>query len=197
MANTEAKRVRRQQQQKQATPERPEAAAGGGAPSAAGGAPGTPAEARTPLVRRGSSVGTPRTGGRVSGALLDRVQSIETVVGSRMEEQTSAVDWAEEARRLGASEACEGLAGACTDGGAHAATTYTLTGNGHWLKATDDGEERARKVGGPGHAEVDEECPKCSHPRASFYTMQLRSADEGATVFYECLSCGYKWRQNN
>jgi DNA-directed RNA polymerase I subunit RPA12 len=66
-----------------------------------------------------------------------------------------------------------------------------------WLKATDDGEERARKVGGPGHAEVDEECPKCSHPRASFYTMQLRSADEGATVFYECLSCGYKWRQNN
>lgn len=65
-----------------------------------------------------------------------------------------------------------------------------------WLKA-EAAEDSAVKVGGPGHAEVDEDCPKCAHPRASFYTMQLRSADEGATVFYECLSCGFKWRQNN
>lgn len=66
-----------------------------------------------------------------------------------------------------------------------------------WLVNADGETDKAVKVGGPGHAEVDEDCPKCNHSRASFYTMQLRSADEGATVFYECLSCGFKWRQNN
>jgi len=38
---------------------------------------------------------------------------------------------------------------------------------------------------------VDEACPKCNHPQMEFYTMQLRSADEGQTVFYECHQCGW------
>ena len=46
-------------------------------------------------------------------------------------------------------------------------------------------------------ATVDAECPKCAHERASFYTMQLRSADECQTVFYECLKCEHTWRENN
>lgn len=46
-------------------------------------------------------------------------------------------------------------------------------------------------------ATVNETCPKCGHDRASFYTMQLRSVDEGQTVFYECLKCSNNWSQNN
>ena len=44
---------------------------------------------------------------------------------------------------------------------------------------------------------VDEACVKCGHVGLDFYTMQLRSADEGSTVFYECRACGHKWNQNN
>ena len=46
-------------------------------------------------------------------------------------------------------------------------------------------------------ATVDEDCPKCGFGKASFYTMQLRSVDEGQTVFYTCLDCSHKWSQNN
>ena len=46
-------------------------------------------------------------------------------------------------------------------------------------------------------ATVDEPCPKCGHPQLEFYTLQLRSADEGQTVFYECPSCRHKYSQNN
>lgn len=45
-------------------------------------------------------------------------------------------------------------------------------------------------------ATVDEPCPKCHHPQMEYYTMQLRSADEGQTVFYECPKCRYKYSQN-
>ncbi|DBB03872.1 hypothetical protein WJX77_003594 [Trebouxia sp. C0004] len=45
-------------------------------------------------------------------------------------------------------------------------------------------------------ATVDEECPKCGHFGLEYYTMQLRSADEGQTVFYECPACKNKYSQN-
>ncbi|KAJ4817015.1 DNA-directed RNA polymerase subunit [Rhynchospora pubera] len=41
-------------------------------------------------------------------------------------------------------------------------------------------------------AVVNESCPKCNHPQLEYYTKQLRSADEGQTVFYECPECKYK-----
>lgn len=44
---------------------------------------------------------------------------------------------------------------------------------------------------------VDEACIKCGHRGLEFYTMQLRSADEGSTVFYECPECQHTWNQNN
>ncbi|KAJ0974921.1 hypothetical protein J5N97_016886 [Dioscorea zingiberensis] len=45
-------------------------------------------------------------------------------------------------------------------------------------------------------AVVNERCPQCNHPQLEYYTKQLRSADEGQTVFYECPSCFHKFSQN-
>ncbi|KAL6728963.1 hypothetical protein Aduo_000062 [Ancylostoma duodenale] len=39
---------------------------------------------------------------------------------------------------------------------------------------------------------VDHVCSKCGHGKASYSTMQTRSADEGQTVFYTCLKCKRK-----
>lgn len=47
------------------------------------------------------------------------------------------------------------------------------------------------------HAIIEETCSKCGHPELYFYTMQLRSVDEGSTVFYECPKCSFKYNQNN
>ncbi|KAF9073971.1 DNA-directed RNA polymerase I kDa polypeptide [Rhodocollybia butyracea] len=44
---------------------------------------------------------------------------------------------------------------------------------------------------------VSEQCPNCSHPEAYSKALQLRSADEGSTVFYTCASCKHGWRVNN
>ena len=38
---------------------------------------------------------------------------------------------------------------------------------------------------------IDQTCPGCNAPQMRHYTMQLRSADEGTTVFFHC-KCGYK-----
>ncbi|CCE66074.1 hypothetical protein TPHA_0O01050 [Tetrapisispora phaffii CBS 4417] len=46
-------------------------------------------------------------------------------------------------------------------------------------------------------ATIKEKCPKCGNEEMQYHTLQLRSADEGATVFYTCPSCNYKFRTNN
>ncbi|GIQ89548.1 DNA-directed RNA polymerase, subunit C11/M/9 [Kipferlia bialata] len=46
-------------------------------------------------------------------------------------------------------------------------------------------------------AEVEEPCPRCNHDRMYFFTMQIRSADEGQTCFYECIKCHHKFMHNN
>lgn len=44
---------------------------------------------------------------------------------------------------------------------------------------------------------INEKCPQCSNEQMHYHTLQLRSADEGATVFYTCTACGYRFRTNN
>lgn len=46
-------------------------------------------------------------------------------------------------------------------------------------------------------ATIKERCPKCFNPEMEFHTAQLRSADEGQTVFYSCPKCFHKYSVNN
>ena len=39
---------------------------------------------------------------------------------------------------------------------------------------------------------IERKCPKCGHDKMSYAAIQLRSADEGQTVFFTCLKCKYK-----
>jgi DNA-directed RNA polymerase I subunit RPA12 len=36
---------------------------------------------------------------------------------------------------------------------------------------------------------VERKCPNCKNDKMSYATLQLRSADEGQTVFYTCVRC--------
>lgn len=68
------------------------------------------------------------------------------------------------------------------------------TGQSNTTKIFDGTKEAVNRKT---QAIVEETCPKCCFGKASFYTMQMRSADEGQTVFYSCMKCSHKWKQNN
>ncbi|KAM0801809.1 DNA-directed RNA polymerase I polypeptide [Usnea florida] len=40
-------------------------------------------------------------------------------------------------------------------------------------------------------AVIRQTCPECGNKEMRYYTQQLRSADEGSTVFYSC-DCGHR-----
>mmetsp|Transcript_6914 Transcript_6914/g.18498 ORF Transcript_6914/g.18498 Transcript_6914/m.18498 type:complete len:109 (+) Transcript_6914:183-509(+) len=43
---------------------------------------------------------------------------------------------------------------------------------------------------------TDIACPACAHPKAFFFQMQTRSADEPMTIFYRCQKCSHQWKEN-
>ena len=71
-------------------------------------------------------------------------------------------------------------------------TTYSIIFNRREnvskKRANDDEEE------GP---TVERKCPKCGHDKMSYAALQLRSADEGQTVFFTCLKCKFKESENS
>ena len=44
---------------------------------------------------------------------------------------------------------------------------------------------------------IERKCSKCGHDQMSYAAIQLRSADEGQTVFFTCLKCKYKESENS
>lgn len=66
------------------------------------------------------------------------------------------------------------------------------------LWAKSDAEQAAlRQSYEPVRATIEEPCVKCGAPEVGYYTVQLRSVDEGQTVFYECQRCKHTWSVNN
>ncbi len=54
--------------------------------------------------------------------------------------------------------------------------------------------EQKRNAGG---AILNEPCPECGEFEVTFHTMQLRSADEGQTVFKKCNNCDWQEKENS
>ncbi|XP_011494917.1 PREDICTED: DNA-directed RNA polymerase I subunit RPA12 [Ceratosolen solmsi marchali] len=44
---------------------------------------------------------------------------------------------------------------------------------------------------------INRQCLHCNNNKMSYATLQLRSADEGQTVFYTCTKCKYKETENS
>ncbi|XP_033227074.1 DNA-directed RNA polymerase I subunit RPA12 [Belonocnema kinseyi] len=44
---------------------------------------------------------------------------------------------------------------------------------------------------------VERQCPQCKNDKMSYATLQLRSADEGQTVFFTCTKCKFKETENS
>lgn len=49
----------------------------------------------------------------------------------------------------------------------------------------------------PQDATVKKACEKCNNDLCTWTAVQLRSADEGSTVFYTCTECRHKWSEQN
>eukprot|EP00347_Sterkiella_histriomuscorum_P022388 403330665 len=68
-------------------------------------------------------------------------------------------------------------------------TRKQLTQRKEWLEGYQEATKNERPT-------VQEDCPNCDSDLMYYHTMQLRSADEGQTVFFECVKCGHQFKHN-
>jgi transcription elongation factor S-II len=95
--------------------------------------------------------------------------------------------------------------------------------NDKWIEAINSGEIQSHKLAFMNHQELNHEkwaqlikikserdknkfevnmaaatdtftCRKCKGKRCTYYTQQVRSADEPSTIFVTCLDCGNRWK---
>jgi DNA-directed RNA polymerase I subunit RPA12 len=66
-----------------------------------------------------------------------------------------------------------------------------------WVNKLANIEDKFKKHQSLKRQTVQEKCPSCPSNKMYFYTMQTRSADEGSTVFYQCVKCGALKKENN
>lgn len=69
---------------------------------------------------------------------------------------------------------------------------YTVQFNRRTKQNDEDSENEEEE--GP---VVDRVCKNCGHQKMSYATLQLRSADEGQTVFFTCGKCNFKESENS
>ncbi|KAG5876198.1 hypothetical protein JTB14_001941 [Gonioctena quinquepunctata] len=74
---------------------------------------------------------------------------------------------------------------------------YTIHFNSREAKKKNIKEEMRNEEDADDGPVVERMCPKCGNDKMSYATLQLRSADEGQTVFYTCTSCKYKESENS
>ncbi|XP_018412583.1 PREDICTED: DNA-directed RNA polymerase I subunit RPA12 isoform X2 [Nanorana parkeri] len=44
---------------------------------------------------------------------------------------------------------------------------------------------------------IDRRCSRCGYEKMVYYTRQMRSADEGQTVFYTCMQCRFQEKEDS
>ena len=99
-----------------------------------------------------SAVATPLSPTRVSGALMERISSIEGTISSVIEETTTVFDWAAEAARISESHADSATRSAAASAGAGTQAapspsppcTYSVKNLSLWVKSTH--EEKLRVI---------------------------------------------------
>ncbi|CAH1173751.1 unnamed protein product [Phaedon cochleariae] len=75
---------------------------------------------------------------------------------------------------------------------------YTIHFNSREAKKKNIKDEMKRTEEEPDEGPiVERRCPKCGNETMSYATLQLRSADEGQTVFYTCTKCKFKESENS